>query len=443
MDDPRRALPQIDAVLAGMQPLGLDPVLARWIARQAVDVARRQLGSGVAAEDPVSLAQGLADQMTSPPARVINATGVVLHTNLGRAPLAAQAAEAGSAVSGPVALEMDLVTGQRGGRGRQAEMLAAGLCDAEAAIVVNNNAAGLVLILAALAGRREVLVSRGELIEIGGSFRLPEILAASGAILREVGTTNRTNLEDFAREASPRSAVILRAHPSNFRIEGFTEQPSLRDLAQLARERGICLVADIGSGLLEPADAVPDEPDARSAIKDGAELVCFSGDKLLGGPQAGLIVGSSSGVEALRRHPLFRAFRPGKVALAQLTATLQMHATGQRERLPVWSAISRQVADLHDLASWIIQRAGTGRIEGCVSLVGGGSAPGIQIDSVGIVLQGAPEALIAALRMHDPPVIARIESGSVLCDLRTVSETDAEDLASAIAAVTDRSGAGP
>lgn len=436
MEDARRTLPQIDAVIGAVDQLrDADPALARWVARRAVDGARAEIETGGTPSDPVRVATELASDLFSPPARAINATGVILHTNLGRAPLAVRAVEAGIAAAGATPVEFDVRTGARGGRGRRAALLASSLTGAEDALMTNNNAAALVLVLAGLAARREVIVSRGELIEIGGSFRLPDILAASGAVLREVGSTNKTRIDDFASAIGPRTALLLRAHPSNFRIEGFSAMPSLEEMATLAAEHGVPFVMDTGSGLLGPHPLFPAEPDARTSLEAGADLVCFSGDKLLGGPQAGIIVGRADLVAALRAHPFARALRPGKVTLAQLEATLQLHAEGKRSAVPTWSAIEWTLDELRARATELVAGIDGAGIQDGLSVVGGGSAPGQEVSSILVTLAGEPERVIAALRAAERPVIARIEAGVAVLDVRTVAPEDLEDLRAALVRV--------
>ncbi len=360
---------------------------------------------------------------------VINATGVVIHTNLGRAPLshraAAQVAELAAGYSN---LEYDLASGTRGRRDLHAERLIRDITGAEAACVVNNNAAAALITLAALAAGREVIVSRGELVEIGGGFRVPDVMAQSGAVLREVGTTNRTRASDYAAAISDRTALILRVHPSNFRIEGFTERPSVPDLAALSLRFGIPLVDDLGSGhLWEEALPLRDEPSVQGTLAAGADLVMFSGDKLLGGPQAGIIAGKQPLLDRIRRHPLMRAVRVDKMTYAALEATLQACAAGRRDEIPV----ARMIALTADEVSARAQRladalSGSGLtvsvIDG-VSMIGGGSAPGASLPTRLLALTHPAhraDALETYLRSLETPVIARIDNDRVVLDLRTV-----------------------
>ncbi|MFP5225232.1 MAG: L-seryl-tRNA(Sec) selenium transferase [Actinomycetota bacterium] len=444
MTDPRRALPKVDALvdaLAADHGSTLSPDVLAWIARRAIDEARTIIESGGYA-DPEAAARRMASRSATHSPAVINATGVLLHTNLGRAWLHPLAIQAGLRASGSYPVEMDLETGSRGGRGARSALLAAAVTGAEAGLVVNNNAAALLLAATALAGRGEVLASRGELITIGGSFRLPDVLSSAGAFLREVGTTNKTTIEDFRSAITTRTAMILSAHPSNFTIEGFATGPTVTELAVLAREADIPFLFDIGSGLLEPHPSMPDEPDARSVIEAGADLACFSGDKLLGGPQAGIVVGRSELIRVMAKHPSFRALRPGKVVLAQLEETLAIHARGQRRQLHIWTLIDRSEQDVRALANHVRDAAGVGTVMGCVSLIGGGSAPGVELPSWGLALPGEPEDLAARLRSARQPVVCRIESGQVLLDMRSVDPQDTEGLIAAVREATDEAPVG-
>ena len=358
---------------------------------------------------------------------VINATGVVLHTNLGRAPIAAVALErAAEIASGYSNLEYDLNAGTRGSRTVHAEPLITALTGAEAAVVVNNNAAATLLILTGLAGGGEVVISRGELVEIGGGFRVPDVMKQSGAILREVGTTNRTRVSDYVAACSAATAMFLRVHPSNFTIQGFTERPALDALVTAARTMKVAVVEDLGSGCL--IEDFAGEPSVQASIRAGVDLVCFSGDKLLGGPQAGIIVGRKALVDRLRTHPLMRALRADKISFAILEATLAEYAAGRAaETVPTQrmlhmnaaeiEARARQLARVLESRSWqVSMAAGT-------SAVGGGSAPAVELPTILVRLrrggQGADQ-IEAWLRTLDPPIIARIEQDHVVLDLRTV-----------------------
>ncbi|MGE5244774.1 MAG: L-seryl-tRNA(Sec) selenium transferase [Betaproteobacteria bacterium] len=363
----------------------------------------------------------------------INATGVVIHTNLGRAPLSPAALERVVEIArGYSTLEYDLARGARGRRDVHAEGLLRRLTGAEAAVVVNNNAGATLLVLAALAAGREVLVSRGELVEIGGGFRVPDVMAQSGAVLREVGTTNRTRAADYAAAIGERTALVLRVHPSNFRIEGFTERATLEELAALGRRFGVPVAEDLGSGLLAanpPHPLAGREPTVSGAVAAGADLCCFSGDKLLGGPQAGIIVGRAALVETIRRHPLMRALRVDKMTYAALEATLGEYAAGRAEAtVPVQRMIVASADGIRAraarLAAHLARRPGwrATLVEGA-SAIGGGSAPGVELPTwlVAIEKDGlTADELEARLRALDPPVIARIERERLLLDLRTV-----------------------
>jgi L-seryl-tRNA(Ser) seleniumtransferase len=379
--------------------------------------------------------------------RVINATGVIVHTNLGRAPLADAARSRTAALAaGYTNLEYDLDAGRRGHRHVHAERLLRHLTQAEAALVANNNAAGMLLVLSALASSREVIVSRGELVEIGGGFRVPDVLAQSGALLREVGTTNRTRASDYAAAVSDRTALLLRVHPSNFRIEGFTARPTVDELVALARSFQLPLVEDLGSGWLGLDPPFPPgldaEPTVARSLRAGVDLVAFSGDKLLGGPQAGIVLGRRDLIERLRRHPLMRAVRAGKLTYAALEATLGLWAApASQGDIPVLRMI-RLTADAIDRRARAVAArlaAVTGLscdiVDG-VSAIGGGSAPGATLPTRLLVVRASglsASALEARLRGADPPVIARIADEAVVLDLRTVADEEDVLLAAAIA----------
>ena len=374
--------------------------------------------------------------------RVINATGVILHTNLGRAPLGAEAAARVAALAaGYTNLEYDLEAGTRGRRDVHAERDLCSLTGAAAAVVVNNNAAATLIVLTAIASGREVIISRGELVEIGGGFRVPDVLAQSGAILREVGTTNRTRAADYAAAINDRTALILRVHPSNFHITGFTERPALADLVGIGRRFGIPVVEDIGSGYLggldRAASPLPEEPVVSASISDGADAVMFSGDKLLGGPQAGIIVGSDTVVSRVRTHPLMRAVRVDKLTYAALEATLEEFSAGRaRLTVPVARMLALTVEEIEvratALASELASRGLAATVVQGESTIGGGSAPGAVLPTrLVAVTHPALSAtkLEAHLRSQPVPVIARIEGGRVVVDLRTVDPADDTRLA--------------
>jgi L-seryl-tRNA(Ser) seleniumtransferase len=361
---------------------------------------------------------------------VINATGVILHTNLGRAPLARTAVERVAALGGYTNIEYDIESGTRGRRDVHAESLLCRLTAAAAAVVVNNNAAATLLTLAAVAAGREVIVSRGELVEIGGGFRVPDVMAQSGAILREVGTTNRTRAADYAAAISGKTAALLRVHPSNFRIEGFTERPGLEELAALGRRFNIPVIEDIGSGWVAPSPPPPslrDEPTPRTSLAAGVDLVLFSGDKLLGGPQAGIIAGGADLIGTIRRHPLMRAMRVDKLTYAALEATLQEYVAGRAaETVPAMRMLSTDVEEIRRRARDVVDRL-DGKVRGeladGVSTLGGGSAPGSTLPTVLIAATHADASasqLESLLRHSDPHVIGRIQDDRVMLDLRTV-----------------------
>ena len=354
---------------------------------------------------------------------VINATGVLLHTGLGRAPLPPPAARAAAAAArGYSDLEVERETGGRGRRTARAEALLEAMTGAEAALVVNNNAAALLLALAGLAGRKEVLVSRGELIEIGGEFRLPEIMAASGAKLVEVGTTNRTRATDYERALGSKTALIMKVHPSNYRVVGFAETVALPELASIARRAGVPLLHDVGSGLLDRYPEVPgDEPSITEALAGGADVVAFSGDKLLGGPQAGILAGRKDIIEKLRRHPMARALRVDKMTVAALEAVLRLYATDRRYDIPLWDLLSVRQTSLLSRAKALagVFKGATYRPSEAVA--GGGSLPGHGIASAELVLPvTSPPRVAARLRMGQPAVFCRLEDGALAFDLRAV-----------------------
>jgi L-seryl-tRNA(Ser) seleniumtransferase len=425
-------------------------------ARQAADELRRRLAADDAAEidDAAAWIETRAIEIvrarTRPSLRrVINATGVILHTNLGRAPLARAAAERAAELAASYAnLEYDLDTGTRGHRHVHAERLLCELTGAEAAAVVNNAAAAALLALSALAKGREVIVSRGELVEIGGGFRVPEILAQSGAVLREVGTTNRTRPADYAAAISDRTALILRVHPSNFQIQGFTERPALADLAAMARKFSVPLVEDLGSGWLgvtETPAALGAEPSVRDSVAAGADLVVFSGDKLLGGPQAGLIVGRRDLVQAVRAHPLMRALRVDKLTYGALEATLALWLEApSRGDLPIWRALTATAAEIDARALAIRdgldpQFGLSAEVRDGSSTVGGGSAPGSELTTRVLTLRSrtaGADVVARRLRGGDPPIIARIENDVVVLDLRTVPAEDDGAILAALRALT-------
>jgi len=435
-DNPYRDLPAVD-VLAELMESRLPEALRIDIARSALDQARRDIGDGVAT-DPERLARGTIRAVErSAGVPVINATGVLLHTNLGRAPWSdAAVRRATVATSGYSNLEIDIDTGDRSRRGTYVERLLTLLTGAEAAFVVNNNAAAVLISLAAVARDRAVPVARGELIEIGGSYRLPDVMDVSGARLVEVGTTNRTRLGDYETAVQTHQCgALLKVHPSNYRVEGFTEETSAAELAELAAANDIPLIHDIGSGLLDSeAPWLPrwlhGEPGARQAVEDGAGLITFSGDKLLGGPQAGLIVGSEALVSRLRQSPLARALRVDGVTYAALAATLEEYLDGAPTTIPFWRFALAEASSLRDRCGQLANRVGGTVVDGA-SMVGGGSAPGIEIPTPQIRLQEGQDLYDDLLR-QERPVLTRRDSGDLIVDLRAVELDDDEVVATAI-----------
>ena len=403
--------------------------------RVAADALRERLARGDAAPDAATAieraaAERLRAMQRSSLRPVINATGVILHTNLGRAPLGGPAVDAVGRVAASYSnLEYDVDHGGRGRRDIHAERLLCSLTGAEAACVVNNNAAATLLTLTALAAGREVIVSRGELVEIGGGFRVPDVMKQSGAVLREVGTTNRTRAADYAAAISDRTAVILRVHPSNFSIEGFTERAGIEELVALGRRFGIPVVEDLGSGWLgAPAvAALRDEPAVGATIRSGADIVMFSGDKLLGGPQAGIIAGARAPVEIIRRHPLMRAVRVDKMTYAALEATLQAHAAERWDDVPALWMMRLPAEEIgrraEALARSLIDTGFRAEVIDGQSAIGGGSAPGAALPTRLVQLQHptlSASELENRLRGLDPPIIARILDDRLVVDLRTV-----------------------
>jgi L-seryl-tRNA(Ser) seleniumtransferase len=434
-----RSIPSIEQLRqrAAMQPLEAEFGRAALVEALRAEAAalRGRLQGGEAVADPAAeIERAVPSRLRSVFAPslvpVINATGVIVHTNLGRAPLGRRAAQRAAAMATEYSnLEYDLAEGRRGRRDVHAESLLCRLTGAEAAVIVNNNAAAALVTLAALAAGREVIISRGELVEIGGGFRVPDVMAQSGASLREVGTTNRTRIADYAAAISDRTALILRVHPSNFTIEGFTERVELEELVALGRRFSVPVLEDVGSGYLGVPAGIPalaQEPVVGDSLQTGADLVMFSGDKLLGGPQAGVIVGSTALVAQVRRHPLMRALRADKMAYAALEATLEEYAAG-RALLSV--PVARMIAAAADeigrraeaLASTLAASGLQVEILPGYSTIGGGSAAGSRLPTHLVALSVPTSRFEAALRVENPPVIARIEHDKVLIDLRTVA----------------------
>ncbi|KUH99859.1 L-seryl-tRNA(Sec) selenium transferase [Mycobacterium sp. IS-3022] len=425
MTDPRRRVPRTDVLLADPRLAEASRVLGRALVKTVVAQSQQRARSGEieperVADDAVAALPTSAATLRP----VINATGVVVHTNLGRAPLSQAAVDAIVTASGATDVEFDLQTGRRARRGRGAlTALARAVPAAQGVHVVNNNAAALLLAAMTLAPGKEIVVSRGELIEIGDGFRLPELLESTGSRIREVGTTNRTHLRDYADALGADTGFILKVHPSNYSVTGFTSSVSVAELADLDTP----LVADIGSGLLSPHPLLPDEPDATTMLRDGADLVTASGDKLLGGPQAGLLFGDAELIERLRRHPAARALRVDKLTLAALEATLAGPPT------PVAQALDADVTDLLVRAQILAaQLPGAEAVE-CIAAVGGGGAPGVALPSAAV---SVPESYAAPLRAGTPAVVGRLEAGRCLLDLRTVAPDDDGLLAEAVLACT-------
>jgi L-seryl-tRNA(Ser) seleniumtransferase len=412
-------------VLADPRLAAAAQTVGRARVKALVTAAQEQARRGEIEPDEVAAVAAAAAAAPAGMRRVLNATGVVLHTNLGRAPLSAAAVEAVLAASGHTDVELDLATGRRARRGRAAlDALAAAVPDAGGVHVVNNGAAALVLAATALAAGREIVVSRGELVEIGDGFRLPDLMQSTGARLREVGTTNRTTLADYRAVVGPDTGFVLKVHPSNFVVRGFTSSVAVAELAGI----GVPVVVDIGSGLLAPDPLLSDEPDAATTLRAGAALVTASGDKLLGGPQAGLLLGRADLVERLRRHPLARALRVDKLTLAALEATLRGPQT------PTWQALRIEPEALRERASRLCAALGSqASIVDTTAVVGGGGAPGVQLASWAVSL---PEEYAEPLRRGDPPVVGRVEHGRLLLDLRCIPPQDDESLAAAVRGCT-------
>lgn len=422
-DDPRRRIPRTDQLLSDPDLTAAATGLPRAHVLSAVRAAQELARRGeIAVEDVLEQAVRELPSREGSQRPVVNATGVVVHTNLGRAPLSDSAVRAVVRASGYTDLEYAVATGRRGPRG--AAVLTAlrdRLPSGHDALVVNNGAAALLLAVTALgAGGREIVVSRGELVEIGDGFRLPDLMASTGAVLREVGTTNRTSLADYADAIGPQTGAVVKIHPSNFRVEGFTGGVDTAGLSGL----GPPVVVDIGSGLLTADAALPDEPDATTALRAGAALVTASGDKLLGGPQAGLVLGRPDLVHQLRRHPLARALRADKLALAALEATLH------DDDVPVTTYRSADPATLRLRAEWLAERVG-GRVRQHDGVIGGGGAPGVLLPGWAVAL---PAELAVPLRTGDPAVVGRLESGELLLDLRCVPPSSDEAVAAAVLA---------
>ena len=421
-----RDLPSVDELARAVRdPLAVDA------ARAVLTRAREEIMAGYEPGDLAARIEVEIGSLRKPRLRrALNATGVIVHTNLGRAPLAdaalARVQEVGRGYSN---LEYDVTAGARGSRQDHVAEALRGLTGAEAALVVNNNAAAVLLAVAALAEGREVVVSRGELIEIGDGFRIPDVLARSGARLVEVGTTNRTRAADYEVAVGPETALLLRVHQSNFRVVGFAELPSVHELARVAERHGVPLVDDLGSGVLVD---VPDEPTVRQSLGAGADLVCFSGDKLLGGPQAGIVVGRAELVERLRRHPLQRALRADKLTLAALEGTLGLYLEPERalREVPVLRMLVEPAASVRTRAERLA-RLVDGDVEETVGRVGGGALPLTELPSFACAVE---ESLAGGLRAGEPPVIGVVRDGRLLLDCRTLDDSEVDEVAEAVRA---------
>ncbi|HEY6568321.1 MAG TPA: L-seryl-tRNA(Sec) selenium transferase [Actinomycetota bacterium] len=446
MADARRSVPSVDSLLRA-EPVQratkvFGPSLVKRTLRITLDAARQRAADGESppdADEIMATAIGHASRIATGLTPVINATGVVLHTNLGRAPMPKRAADAAHrAAVGYADLEVDRINGRRGTRTGRAEAMILALTGADAALVVNNGAAAVLLSLAALAKGKQVLVSRGELIEIGGEFRIPDIMSASGAKLVEVGTTNRTRIGDYRSAMTERVGAILKVHPSNYRVVGFTAETTTKDLATLASQHDLPLMYDVGSGLLHREHGLPaDEPTVSGALADGADLVLCSGDKLLGGPQAGLVVGRADLVAKLRKHPVARAVRVDKMQIAALEQVLAMHVQGVEQELPVHRMLREPADSVRTRAQRLCETLGGdlehAHVQRCESVVGGGSMPGTAMASWGVrVTVPDPTAFGARLRSGSPSVFCRIEDDHVLFDVRTVADEQLHDTARAI-----------
>jgi L-seryl-tRNA(Ser) seleniumtransferase len=430
-----RGLPSVERLLQTEQAAELIASYGRPLTLQAIrsvlDLIRERASKGPELTQPnpeglLDLATSLLDEWMVPTLLpVINASGVILHTNLGRAPLSTAAIQAMDAVSrGYSNLEFDLITGKRGSRLSHAETLLQRLTGAEAAIVVNNNASAILLILSALANRKRVVIARSQLVEIGGGFRVPDVMKQSGARLVEIGTTNRIHLSDYEDALSEPAALVMHAHRSNFKMIGFTEEPEWKDIVSLAHARSIPCVDDIGSGALLATErfGLAHEPTVQESLAAGADLVCFSGDKLLGGPQAGIIVGRADLLAKIKKHPLARAVRADKLCLAALTATLLHYLKDRAElEIPIWQMVAATSEQLKErVESWVLE-LGCGEVVAGESTVGGGSLPGENLPTFLLALDvKSPDQFLAKLRRQQPPVIARTEDNRVLFDPRTI-----------------------
>ncbi len=442
-----RQMPPVNDVLQAPELAAyrrvLDTPFGSRLLAEVMNATRHELASGsgvipradLTARIAEALAQRLSAALQPSLRRVINASGVVLHTNLGRAPLPDSAIDHLREVStGYSNLEFGLDDGVRGKRDLHIERLLRQLLDCEAAIVVNNNAAAVLLVLNTLGEGGEVIASRGEQVEIGGSFRIPEVMAKSNARLREVGATNRTRIKDYEKAIDANTRLLLRVHPSNFRMTGFTERPTLDEFVALGRRKNIPTFEDLGSGSmldLKPM-GISDEPVVSDSVRAGVDVICFSGDKLLGGPQAGIIAGKKLYVEKIRQNPLFRALRVDKLTISVLESVLLSYLTGTLDEIPIWRMLRASEGELKQRAESLAKRIGRAALVlQLTSLVGGGSAPETYLPSWGVALKidGLSDAeLEKRLRHSEPPVIVRIEEGRVVLDLRTISADDEDEL---------------
>jgi L-seryl-tRNA(Ser) seleniumtransferase len=444
-----RNLPSVDALLQDHTLRDLEHRYGHAIlvdaARDALEATRQSILAGGEAPMPALLIDAVwsrAERAVRPSlVPVINATGVIIHTNLGRAPLSDETLAAMRvAAQGYSNLEYDLDAGARGSRHAHAESIITRLTGAEAALVVNNNAGAVLLILAACARGKQAIVSRGQLVEIGGGFRIPEVMLQSGAELVEVGTTNRTYVEDYGRAITDKTALVLRVHSSNFKVTGFTHQATLEELAALAHSRGLLCADDLGSGALLDTSVygLAHEPMPQESLAAGADLVSFSADKLLGGPQAGLVVGKKSAIDALKKHPLTRALRVDKVTLAGLQATLLHYLKNEAtKKIPIWSMIAAKPGELETRAQKWTDRLRAARLDAAVvdaeSTVGGGSLPGETLPTRAVALAiESPDEFARRLRQNVPPIVARIEEGRVVFDPRTVLPAEEDALLAGI-----------
>src|SRR3954471_2204997 len=433
--DPRRNVPRTDTLLADPQVAAAGERLGRGLVKGAVQQVQQRIRAGeVAPAGAVNAVLAALPTTASTLRPVLNATGVLVHTNLGRSPLSAAAVEAIVAASGTTDVELDLATGRRGPRGEAAiDALLAAVPAAEAALVVNNCAAALSLVATALGQGRELVLARGELVEIGDGFRIPDLLVATGARLREVGTTNRVTLADYRGALGPDTGAVLKVHPSNFVVRGFTRAVAVGELAGALAGTGIPLVVDVGSGLLRPHPLLPDEPDLQSTLAAGADLALCSGDKLLGGPQAGIVLGRADLVQRLRRHPLYRALRVDKTTLAALEATLRGPVP------PVRAMLAADVAGLRNRARALADRLAAAGVDARATdseaRVGGGGAPEHPLPSAAVAL---PPGFAEPLRLGVPPVVGRVEDDRTLLDLRSLLAADDDALAGAVLEVARR-----